>query len=79
MAEQQDKADDLVEDGLHLLMAALADGRQGHEPSVAILPVSCGNTGFGVQGSPKTIVLERYRHGRVCYKKFDEESWAAQL
>lgn len=39
-AEEEDKADDLVEDGLHLLVAALTDGRQCHQPGVAVLPVS---------------------------------------
>ena len=39
-AEEEDEADDLLEDGLHLLVAALADGRQRHQSGVAVLPVS---------------------------------------
>lgn len=40
LAEQEDEADNLLEDGLHLLVAALANGRQRHQPGVAVLPVS---------------------------------------
>lgn len=39
VAEEEDEADNLLEDGLHLLVAALADGRQRHQPGVAVLPV----------------------------------------
>lgn len=39
-AEEEDKADDLLEDGLHLLVAALSNGGQRHQPGMAVLPVS---------------------------------------
>lgn len=39
-AKEQDKADDLLEDGLHLLVAALTNGRQRHQSSMAVFPVS---------------------------------------
>lgn len=38
-AEHEDKEDNVLKNGLHLLMAALTDGRQRHQPSMAVLPV----------------------------------------
>lgn len=37
--EQENKADNLLKDGLHLLMAALTNGGQCHQPSMAVFPV----------------------------------------
>lgn len=39
VAEEEDEADDLLEDGLHLLVAAFTDGRQRHQPGVAVFPI----------------------------------------
>lgn len=40
-AEQEDEADYLLKNGLHLLVATFPDSRQSHQPSVTVLPVSC--------------------------------------
>lgn len=43
-AVQEDKVDNLLEDGLHLLMAAFTNGGQRHQPSMAVLPVGWRQT-----------------------------------
>lgn len=54
VAEEEDKADDLLEDGLHLLVATFTNGRQRHEPSVAVFPVGWWRNKVGL-----TLMLTR--------------------
>lgn len=60
-AEEQDKADDLVEDGLHLLVTSLADGRQRHQACMAVLPVSWG--------MENKTVIQRMSHRSVQFNE----------
>lgn len=39
LTEEQNKADDLAQNGLHLLVTALADSRERHQTGVPVLPI----------------------------------------
>lgn len=54
VAEEEDKADNLLEDGLHLLVATFADGRQCHQPGMAVFPIGWWRNKVGL-----TLTLTR--------------------
>ncbi len=39
LTEEQNKADDLAQNGLHLLVTALANSRERHQTSMPVLPI----------------------------------------
>lgn len=42
LTEEQNKADDLAQNGLHLLVTALANSRERHQTSMPVLPIGWG-------------------------------------
>lgn len=65
-AELEDKVDNLLEDGLHLLMAAFPNGRQRHQPSMAILPVGWRQMHDSLHGDASTHFKKQFLDSRLC-------------
>lgn len=66
LAVLEDKLDNLVEDGLHLLVAAFPDGRQRHQPRVAVLPVGWRQTRGLVKRRRRTLGKSSFLDLRLC-------------
>lgn len=54
LAEQQDKTDDFIQNGLHLLMTAFTDGRECHKTGMSVPPVRCATNKTNIKISKDT-------------------------